>query len=207
VICAAYLRKSNPDEGKPDEFRSIERQKAACLAFAETRGWRVGHVFEDDGIGGAEFDRRPGLVRLLNALNPRPPFDALVVYDRDRLGREAIEVPYVIKQLIRSGVRVWEVKGGGREVTLDNPTDKVLLAVTASPARSSASRRGRARPTPCSPRRRRGTAWAASASATTTSGSRRGTSCASSTTPKRRSSAGSSSNTPAATACAESCIA
>jgi hypothetical protein len=40
-------------------------------------GWTVAeaHVYDDDdGISGAEFAKRLGLVRLINALTPRPPF-------------------------------------------------------------------------------------------------------------------------------------
>jgi DNA invertase Pin-like site-specific DNA recombinase len=50
VIAAMYCRKSNPEEGKPDEFRSVERQRAACEAFAEARGWTVApeHCYTDD---------------------------------------------------------------------------------------------------------------------------------------------------------------
>jgi hypothetical protein len=46
-------------------------------------------VYADDGISDAEFgDRRSGLVRLLNALRPRPPFQVLVTSEEscaDRL--------------------------------------------------------------------------------------------------------------------------
>jgi hypothetical protein len=32
------------------------------------------HIFADDGISGAEFERRAGLMALMAALKPRPPF-------------------------------------------------------------------------------------------------------------------------------------
>lgn len=60
-----------------------------------------------------------------------PPFSALVIYDRDRLGREQIETSYIVKQFVQRGVRVFETKGEGREITLDSPTDKIILSVTA----------------------------------------------------------------------------
>jgi DNA invertase Pin-like site-specific DNA recombinase len=37
------------------------------------------HVYIDDGISGAEFANRPGFVRLMNALKPRPAFQVLVM--------------------------------------------------------------------------------------------------------------------------------
>jgi DNA invertase Pin-like site-specific DNA recombinase len=72
---AIYARKSNDEKVKPDEFHSVELQRAAGLELAAARGWTVSnpaHVFSDDGVSGALFgDARPGLARLLNALSIR----------------------------------------------------------------------------------------------------------------------------------------
>jgi DNA invertase Pin-like site-specific DNA recombinase len=129
-----YARKSDKQDGNADE-QSVARQIATARRFAEARGWTVAdeHVYSDSGISGAEFARRPGLVRLLAVLKPRPPFDVLLIGDRDRLGREQIETAYVLKQIVMAGVRVFEVgkPGGGQEVALSSPTDKVLASVTA----------------------------------------------------------------------------
>lgn len=46
------------------------------------------------------------------------------------LGREAIETAYALKQVIQAGVRVWFYLEQ-RERTLDSPTDKLLMSVTA----------------------------------------------------------------------------
>lgn len=56
----------------------------------------------DDGVSGAEFAARPGFVRLMNALKPRPPFDVLVMSEESRLSREAIKTAYALKQLIQA---------------------------------------------------------------------------------------------------------
>jgi site-specific DNA recombinase len=50
--------------------------------------------------------------------------------EESRLGREAIETAYALKQLLQAGVRVWFYLEG-RERTLDSPTDKLLMSVTA----------------------------------------------------------------------------
>ena len=100
--------------------------------YATRHGWSVAdeHIYVDDGISGAEFERRPAPPRLLNALKPRPPFQALLITDRDRIGREQIETGYILKQVIRAGVQVIECKGAdGHEITLGSPTDKVIMAV------------------------------------------------------------------------------
>jgi DNA invertase Pin-like site-specific DNA recombinase len=54
----------------------------------------------DDGISGAEFANRPGFLRLMNALKPRPAFQILIMSEESRLGREAIETAYALKQLV-----------------------------------------------------------------------------------------------------------
>jgi DNA invertase Pin-like site-specific DNA recombinase len=88
------------------------------------------HVYVDDGISGAEFANRPGFLRLMNAVKPRPPFQLLVMSEESRLGREAIETAYALKQLVTAGVRVF-LYLENRERTLDSPTDKIMLSLTA----------------------------------------------------------------------------
>ena len=62
-------------------------------------------------------------------MKPRPPFQALVMSAESRLGREAIETAYALKQLIQACVRVWFCLED-RERTLDSPTDKIMLSLT-----------------------------------------------------------------------------
>jgi len=134
IAAAIYCRKSNEQDAS-QQNRSVMRQEALCREVAAERKLAVveANVYQDDGISGAEFERRPGLVRLLNALKPRPPFATLLIYDKDRVGREQFETVYILKQLSMAGVRVVECKGGGagREIALDTPTDKFLLAATS----------------------------------------------------------------------------
>ena len=95
------------------------------------KGWTVDEssLFVDDGISGAEFAARPGFVRLMNALKPRPTFQVLVMSEESRLGREAIETAYALKQLVQAGVRIFFYLED-RERTLDSPTDKIMLSLT-----------------------------------------------------------------------------
>src|SRR5262245_60383378 len=50
--------------------------------------------------------------------------------EESRLGRESIETAYALKQLISAGVRVFFYLED-RERTLDSPTDKIMLSLTA----------------------------------------------------------------------------
>src|SRR5256885_2460393 len=132
MICAVYARKSTEQNGVADEAKSVTRQIEHAKAYAAKKGWTVAdeHVYSDDGISGAVFGgARPGLARLLNALKPRPPFQVLVMSEESRLGREAIETAYALKQLVTAGVRVFFYLED-RERTLETPTDKIMLSLT-----------------------------------------------------------------------------
>ena len=96
MLAGIYARKSTAQNGIVDEERSVARQVAGSRAYALKKGWAVAddHVYVDDGISGAEFVKRPGLVRLMNALSPHPPFEVLIMSEESRLGREAIETAF-----------------------------------------------------------------------------------------------------------------
>src|SRR5262249_29194611 len=132
MIAAIYVRKSTDQTGVADEQKSVARQIEHARAYAARKGWTVheASVFVDDGISGAEFANRPGFLRLMNVLKPQPPFQVLVMSEESRLGREAIETAYALKQLVTAGVRVFFYLED-RERTLDSPTDKIMLSLTA----------------------------------------------------------------------------
>jgi DNA invertase Pin-like site-specific DNA recombinase len=65
----------------------------------------------------------------MNALKPKPRFQALIMSEKSRLGREAIETGYALKQITDAGVRVFFYLED-RERTLDTAMDKVILSLT-----------------------------------------------------------------------------
>jgi site-specific DNA recombinase len=132
TTAAIYARKSTDQSDRADEAKSVVRQVAHARAFADQKGWEVAeeYVFVDDGISGAEFARRPGFLRLMNMLRPRAPFQALIMSEESRLGRESIETAYSLKKLVTAGVRVFFYLEN-RERTIDSPIDKVMLSLTA----------------------------------------------------------------------------
>ncbi len=131
MTAAIYARKSTEQTGVSDDEKSVTRQIEHAKAYAGERAWTVaeGHIYVDDGISGAEFVKRPGFIRLMNALKPRPPFQVLVMSEESRLGREQIETAYALKQIIDAGVRVFFYLEG-HERTLDGALDKVMLSLT-----------------------------------------------------------------------------
>src|SRR2546427_2651642 len=142
-----YARKST-DQAVCDEEKSVTRQVELAVACARAHGFEVPpeHVYVDDAISGAEFDRRPGLMRLLNTLRPQAPFAGLFLADKDRLGREQFETNHILKQISVAGVRIFEYQNGGQEVRLESPMDKLIMSVanfSAEVERAKASQRTR----------------------------------------------------------------
>lgn len=129
MISAIYVRKST-DQNLPDAEKSVTRQIEHATVYAARKGWTVdpAYVYQDDGISGAEFVKRPGFLRLMNALKPRPPFQVLVMSEESRLGREQIETGYALKQITDAGVRVFFYLED-RERTLGTALDKVMLSL------------------------------------------------------------------------------
>lgn len=126
---AIYARKST-DQNVADEAKSVVRQVENAKAFADKRGWIVSeaHVFVDDGISGAEFDKRPALSRLRGLLVHHAPFQALIVSERKSIGRESSETAYVIKQFAEAGVEIFEYVHG-KSLTPRSALDKILSNV------------------------------------------------------------------------------
>jgi DNA invertase Pin-like site-specific DNA recombinase len=71
--------------------------------------------------------KRPGFIRVMNVLEPRPAFQVLIMSEESRLGRESIETPYALKQIIDAGVRLFFYLEDGKR-SLDDATDKVMLS-------------------------------------------------------------------------------
>src|SRR5437762_3987440 len=127
MIAAIYARKSTEQNGVADEAKSVTRQVEPARAYAERKGWTVAdeHVYSDDAISGAEFVKRPGFIRLMNALKPRPMFQVLIMSEESRLGREQIQTAYALQQVADAGVRLFFYLED-RERTLDSAQDKFM---------------------------------------------------------------------------------
>ena len=170
MIAAIYARKSTDQNGVGDEEKSVTRQIEHAKVYAKKKGWPVAedYIYVDDGISGAEFVKRPGFLRLMNALKPKPPFQVLIVSEESRLGREQIETAYALKQIITAGVRIFYYLED-RERTLESPTDKLMLSVTAFADEMEREKARRGPTMPSCAWRAQGMSPAAPSTATTTS--------------------------------------
>jgi site-specific DNA recombinase len=131
MIATVYARKSTLQAGYGDTSESVARQVDDACAFARSRGWAVSpeHIFTDDAISGAIFNR-PALTALLAACEaPRRPFDVVIVADLDRLGREQWETGFVLKRLLMSGVRLFTYQKG-QEILAPDAAAKFAISAT-----------------------------------------------------------------------------
>src|SRR5262249_15877085 len=127
MIAAVYARKSTSQDGIADDQKSVARQVEHATAYAASKGSTVDPhlIFADDGISGAEFDNRPGYQRLMAALKPRPPFQALIMSEESRLGRESTETFPALKRILAAGVRIFSYLED-REVLLGTLADNTM---------------------------------------------------------------------------------
>jgi site-specific DNA recombinase len=131
TTAAAYIRKSNDQQDRTEEVKSVATQRDLVTTFAAARGWTLDdkHIYADDGITGALFAERPGLQALLAATRTTPvPFTKLIIVEQSRLGRDQIDTMVLIRDIEESGVEIWSTRDG-RRITLSDDTSKLLASL------------------------------------------------------------------------------
>jgi site-specific DNA recombinase len=124
---AIYARKSNDDDHKCSDNKSITRQVENATNYANSKGWSVdkSNVYIDDGISGAEFVKRPGLIQLMKE---KADFDVLVMSEISRLGRDAERTSLHLVELYDTGINVYYYLTDEQE-KLDTATNRFMLRV------------------------------------------------------------------------------
>jgi DNA invertase Pin-like site-specific DNA recombinase len=141
---AIYSRKSTSEEEKHEDNKSVVRQTEHAKAFAKKRGWTVDpeHVYEDDGISGAEFKNRPGLLRMLNHLRE---FDVIVMSELSRLGRDQVLTSKTLADIEAAGIQVW-LYLTSEQLKFDTAIDRFMVSAVSFAAeleREKAGQRSR----------------------------------------------------------------
>jgi site-specific DNA recombinase len=121
-----YCRRSKNDEGK-QQF-SLEVQALGCREHLERMGLgeQAVRAYVDDGRAGDDFLTRTGLRQLIADAKRG---DVIVSRDQSRLGRDAIEVTLVIRDLVRDrGCRLFYYTSG-QEVQFANAIDQATTFI------------------------------------------------------------------------------
>lgn len=127
--CAIYARKSNDDNDKSREDKSVARQVAHAKEFIRNKGWQPaaeGHIYTDDGVSGADF-KRDGLLHMLISLRE---FDVIVMSEQSRLGREMSQMSGVIARIVNRNVRIFFYLDG-KELRYESAVDKFMVSAVS----------------------------------------------------------------------------
>lgn len=120
---------STPRISQDSEGRSlgVKRQEQDCRRLARDRGWSVAEVFTDNDLTAADPTvRRPAYERMLEGV-AAGEFDAVLVYNQDRLVRQPIELERLFLTCQAAGMtRLVSVQG---DVDLGSEDGQLLARV------------------------------------------------------------------------------
>jgi site-specific DNA recombinase len=105
----AYCRSAVEVRGTPS---SAYRQESAIVRYAKRRGLQLRATYIDAGVSGATLER-PALRQLLADCRAGK-IGAVVVKDKDRLSRDAVQLMVILDQFERYGVRLLFSTEAGR---------------------------------------------------------------------------------------------
>jgi DNA invertase Pin-like site-specific DNA recombinase len=120
---ALYLRVSTTGNGQ-----TTLNQQRELEAVAARSGWRIVHVYEDNGISGAKGrDKRPALDALMKAATRRE-FDLVAAWSVDRLGRSLPHLVQLFSEFQALGVDLYLHQ---QHVDSSTPSGRALLQMSA----------------------------------------------------------------------------
>ena len=113
--CLLYRTKTTEQENQAE----MERQRGACLQFAQKQGWLLIREFWCSEEDGRPMNEDPLLELCAGA--EKGKFQILLVSEFDRIGRVPLECSAAAAFFERHGVEVWTVTGGheGKFVRLE----------------------------------------------------------------------------------------
>ncbi len=120
-----YVRVSTEEQA--NSGAGLKAQRAAILAEAERRGWKIVEVIEDAGFSGKNL-RRPGIEAALDAL-ARKRADTLVVAKLDRLSRSMLDFAVLMERATRER---WALVALDLGVDTSTPAGEAMAHVLAT---------------------------------------------------------------------------
>src|SRR3954449_946914 len=133
---AIYVRQSLDKTG---EALAVSRQLAECRALADSHGWDVAEVYEDNDTSATSRKPRPGWQRLLGDLSTGR-HDVLVCWHTDRLYRRLRDLVDLLDVAERRALRIAAVKAGNLD--LSTPTGRFFAGQLAGIARYEVEQKG-----------------------------------------------------------------
>jgi site-specific DNA recombinase len=119
-----YVRISKDEEGSV----SLDYQQAEIKKLCRREGLNLVGIEADEGISGKSLKNRPGVQRVLQAVEDRA-IDAVVVYKSDRMSRDGLESLQVEKLFLKRDVAYLSVTEG--DLTADSVDDEFMRFIRA----------------------------------------------------------------------------
>ncbi|MBN7792520.1 recombinase family protein [Microbacterium esteraromaticum] len=124
---------------KTGEGLGVERQRSACIALAELRGWQISpeHIWVENDTS-ASTGHRPKFAAMIAAAEAGA-FDVIIAWHVDRLTRKLTELEDLIALSDRTGVKIATASG---DVDLTTDSGRLVGRILASVARGEVERKG-----------------------------------------------------------------
>lgn len=142
VKTAIYLRISYDPTGTS---AGVDRQRADCQRLADTLGWTVTDVFEDNDASAYSGRTRPGYEQLIRAMR-EGKVEAVIAWHSDRLHRSMKDLVRFIDAAKTGSVSIRTVQGGDLDLSTASGVmlAQILGAVAEQESAHHAERRRRA---------------------------------------------------------------
>jgi len=122
TLAIGYVRVSTEDQ-----HLGPEAQRAAMARWCAANGIKLAIGYEDLGVsGGAQLEKRPGLLAALDALAEHGA-GVLLVAKRDRLARDVVLAAMVERLAERNGAHVMSADGISSDATPEGQLQRVLM--------------------------------------------------------------------------------
>lgn len=114
IISAGYIRVSSLRQVQ--EGKSLQSQEEIIRQQAMKQGETVYKIYRDEGISGANMDKREGLQAVLNDAK-KGLFNKLYVWDLSRLTRSQLDIYRIIDELHRHNIELISLNNQGADFT------------------------------------------------------------------------------------------
>jgi site-specific DNA recombinase len=133
-----YCRVSLDRDG---EHLAVERQEAACRAYAEHHGYTISEVYVDNSVSALKRKRRPGYEAFLSAVE-EGRVSTLIAWHPDRITRNTAELERLIKILDEHRVSILTTQAGTLDLTTatGRMTARIIGAVATAESELKAER-------------------------------------------------------------------
>lgn len=123
---ALYTRVSTLEQA--NKGYSLEAQREKLLAYANSQGYEVFDVYEDDGYSGKDL-ARPAITRLLQHIKAHL-VDVVIVYRLDRLTRRVRDIIELLDDVLEpNGVKLYSLH---EQIDVSSPFGRAALKINAT---------------------------------------------------------------------------